>query len=148
MRFCELGVSRLNSVVHERFLYCASVRHSWAPENAFAGDPSSEHLPGETINWHAYHMADPSKQPGLVVPPELPHTNLAQEGVHADASSSGVAKVHTAHCANAVMVKPLKFLELTLSQTPALTTIEQHPENESDVDSPFHLRLDIFVTEG
>ena len=113
-RFCELGVPRPNSAVHERFLHCAPVRHAWAPENSLAGNPSGQHLSGEAVNRHAYYVAYPSKQPSLVVPPKLPDANLAQEGVHGDSSSPGVAKVHAAHCTDAVMVKPLKFHELAL----------------------------------
>ena len=93
-------------------------------------------------------MADPSEQPSLVVPPELSDTNLTQEAGHADASSSGVAKIDAAHCSNAVVVKPSKFLELTLPQTPALASIEQYSKNQCDVDASFHLWFDIFVAKG
>lgn len=114
-RFCELGVSRPNSAVHERFLHCAPVRHAWAPENSFAGNPSGQHLSGEAVNRHAYYVAYPSKQPSLVVPPKLPDANLAQEGVHGDSSSPGVAKIDAAHGSDAVMVEPLQFHELAFS---------------------------------
>ena len=72
-------------------------------------------LSGEAVNRHAYYVAYPSKQPSLVVPPKLPDANLAQEGVHGDSSSPGVAKIDAAHGSDAVMVEPLQFHELAFS---------------------------------
>ena len=113
-RFGELRVSRPDAAVHERFLHSASVRHARASEDSVAGYPAGKHFPRKAINGHPHDVADPSEQPGLIVPPELPDADFTQEGGRVDTSSSGVAEVHATHCANAVMVEPLKFSELCL----------------------------------
>ena len=113
-RFGELRVSRPDTAVHVRFLHSASVRHARASEDSVVGYPAGKNFPRKAIDGHPHDVADPSEQPGLVVSPELSDAEFNQEGGHIDASSSGVAEVHAAHCTNTVVVESSKFTELCL----------------------------------
>ena len=113
-RFGELRVSRPDIAVHERFLHSASVRHTRASDDSVTRYPAGKHFPRKAIDGHPHNMANPSEQPGLVVPPELPDAEFTQEGGHVDASSPSMTEVHAAHCANTVMVEPSEFAELFL----------------------------------